>query len=171
MLLRLSLSWVCAMRSHHPDPNVIKACMFKGVKMATTGQQHETPTKGTTRETCKNDFTESWNHKIKAAKIILSNCPPTSNIAPLNYIPRYHIYPFFKHLQGQWLHHFLGQPVPIWWQLLQFLVSSKVFISDFGWNFTLPVLFPLTAVHKCMYCQKAMTWISCGYEMRDIFLC
>jgi len=157
------------MRSHHPDPNVIKACMFKGVKMATTGQQHETPTKGTTLETCKNDFTESWNHKIKAAKIILSNCPPTYNIAPLNYIPRYHIYPFFKHLQGQWLHHLPEQPVPMpnhsFWEELSPNIQLKPSLEQLEAILSCPIAnlcysYYMAQAHLCSHCS-VLTEYSC----------
>ena len=32
---------------------------------------------------------------------------------PLNHVPKHHIYTSFKYLQGWWLNHFPGQPVPM----------------------------------------------------------
>ena len=32
---------------------------------------------------------------------------------PLNHVPQCHIHTFLEHLQGQWLHHLPGQPIPI----------------------------------------------------------
>ena len=46
----------------------------------------------------------------KTSKIIKSNHQPNT---PCLLIPKCHIYTFFKHLQGSWLHHFPGQPVPV----------------------------------------------------------
>jgi len=45
----------------------------------------------------------------KTSKIIKSNHQPITTCL-LNRIPVCHIYTFFEHLQGWWLHHFPGQP-------------------------------------------------------------
>jgi len=48
----------------------------------------------------------------KTSQIIKSNHQPNTT-TPLNHVPKCHIYTFFEHLQGQGLHHFPGQPVPM----------------------------------------------------------
>ena len=66
-----------------------------------------------------NDKDHTANHRIKeslrlekTSKIIRSNHQPTPPCL-LNHIPKCHIYTFFEHLQGWWLHHCPGQPVPM----------------------------------------------------------
>ena len=41
-----------------------------------------------------------------------SNHSPTANISPLNYIPQDNILMILELVQGWWLHHLPGQPVP-----------------------------------------------------------
>lgn len=44
----------------------------------------------------------------------LSPSPSLTMPSPtLNCVPKHHIYTSFKYLQGCWLNHFLGQPIPI----------------------------------------------------------
>ena len=50
-----------------------------------------------------------YNHRIIGWK---RSSSPTINSTLLNHIPKCHICMFFEHLQGRWLHHFPGQPVP-----------------------------------------------------------
>lgn len=56
---------------------------------------------------------ESWNQLIW--KITFRSLRPTVNPSlsspPLNYVPEYHIYVYFKYLQEGTLRHFPGQPV------------------------------------------------------------
>ena len=57
---------------------------------------------------------ESQNHQ--GWKRPLRSSSPTINPTPLcllNHVLKCHIYPFFEHLQGQGLHHFPGQPIPM----------------------------------------------------------
>ena len=47
----------------------------------------------------------------------LRSSSPTINLAlpspPLNHVPKRHVCTCFKYLQGWWLHHFPGQPMPV----------------------------------------------------------
>lgn len=52
-------------------------------------------------------ITESQNHK--GWKCGLDPSPPR----PLNNVPQCHIYMTIENLQGQWFHHFPGQPIPM----------------------------------------------------------
>ena len=59
---------------------------------------------------------ESENHRIIGWKRPLRSLSPTIHPTPpflLQSIPKCHIYTFLKHLQGWWLSHFLGQPIPM----------------------------------------------------------
>ena len=61
--------------------------------------------------TCR--IIESQNHMLeKTSKIFKSNCH-TNTTMLLNHVPKGHIYMLFEHLQGWWLNHFSGQPVPM----------------------------------------------------------
>jgi len=48
----------------------------------------------------------------KSAKIIQSNRQPIPTM-PTHHVPQCHIHMVLEHLQGQWLHHLPGQPVPV----------------------------------------------------------
>jgi len=48
----------------------------------------------------------------KTTKITQSNHQPTPTM-PTNHIPRCHIHTALEHLQGRWLYHLPGQPVPL----------------------------------------------------------
>ena len=56
-------------------------------------------------------------------------------------------------------------------QWLQLLVSSQCARQRFLMNFysSCPTSMQIF-VHKCMYCQKAMTWIKCDCKVRNVFL-
>jgi len=56
------------------------------------------------------------NHRITGWKRPLRPQSPTIHPTPpclTNHILKCHIYIFFEHLQGWWLNHFPGQPVPM----------------------------------------------------------
>ena len=42
-----------------------------------------------------------------------SNCPTYQQYFPLHRVPQYNIWMFLEHLQGWWLHHLPGQPIPV----------------------------------------------------------
>ena len=82
----------------------------------------------------------SWNHRttesFRLEKTFKITESPTINLTlpspPLNYIPKRHVYTsFYKYVQGWWLHHFHGQPVPI----LTTLLVKKCFLTS---NLNLP---------------------------------
>ena len=50
-----------------------------------------------------------WKRPLRSSSPTIGPTPPCL----LNHIPKCHIYTFFKHLQGWWLNHLPGQPVPI----------------------------------------------------------
>jgi len=60
----------------------------------------------------------------KILKIIKSNYP-NSNHPPLNHVPEHHIQMVFKHIQGWWLNHLPGEPIPVFNNI--FLIGPKVF--------------------------------------------
>ena len=53
----------------------------------------------------------------KTLKVIESNCNltnyPNSNNPPLNHVPEHHIQTVFKHIQGWWINHIRGEPIPV----------------------------------------------------------
>ena len=49
----------------------------------------------------------------KTHRIIQSNPSPFTNGSPLNHVPQHNIQTLVEHLQGQWLHHLSGQPIPV----------------------------------------------------------
>ena len=56
------------------------------------------------------------NHRIIGWKRPLRSSSPTvdpTSPCLLNHVPKCHICTFFEHLQGWWLHHCHGQPVPM----------------------------------------------------------
>ena len=60
-------------------------------------------------------FIESYNHLgwRRPWRSLSPTINLTLSIPPLNHVPKHHIYTAFKNLQGWWLHHFPGQPVPV----------------------------------------------------------
>jgi len=60
-------------------------------------------------KTHQNVIAESlgWKRPLRSSSPIV-HLPP---MLPTNHVPIYSIFPFLKHLHGQWLHHLPGQPV------------------------------------------------------------
>lgn len=59
----------------------------------------------------------------------------------------------------------------IQWHWLQVLASSQCTLQRFFIKFYSFFAFSLTTVvHKCVSCQKVMTWLRCDCEVRDDFL-
>ena len=59
---------------------------------------------------------ESQNHRLLGWKRRLRSSSPTIHPTPpclLKHIPKCHTYMFFEYLQGWWLNHLPGQPVPM----------------------------------------------------------
>ena len=60
---------------------------------------------------------ESQNHRITK----VGKDPQDHPVQPfthhqwflLNHVPQHNIQTFFEHLQGRWLHHLSGQPIPV----------------------------------------------------------
>jgi len=59
-------------------------------------------------------YLKSLNHQ-GCKRVLRSSCPAinSSPPCPLIHIHKFHIYTFLERLQGWWLHHLPGQPVPI----------------------------------------------------------
>ena len=70
---------------------------------------------------------QNRSHRIirleKTLKIIESTVKLTLPSLPLNHVLKCHIYTVSKYLQGWWLHHFPGQPVP----MLDHPLSEEIF--------------------------------------------
>ena len=57
---------------------------------------------------CINHRITGWNRPLNSSPTV----PPTPPRL-LNHIPKCHIYTFIEHLQGRWLSHLPGQPIPM----------------------------------------------------------
>lgn len=66
------------------------------------------------------------------SKIIQSNCPPTTNIASLNHVPRYSIWAFLEHFQGWWCNYYPRQPIPApdcsFWEVCVYVLCVCVYL-------------------------------------------
>ena len=58
---------------------------------------------------CQSHRIIGWKRPLRSSRPTIHPTPPCL----LNHVPKCHIYTFFGHLQGWWLHHFPGQPVPV----------------------------------------------------------
>jgi len=80
-------------------PKVLTTCFSKIIELWYTSSQ------------AKHRIIESLRLE-KTSKTIQSNSQPIPTM-PTNHVPQFHFCPFLEHLQGWWLHHLPGQPVPM----------------------------------------------------------
>jgi len=73
-----------------------------------------------------------WDHLVQS-----STC---HQYCPLNHVPKCHVYTFLDHIQGWWLYHLTGQPVP---------VCNHSFWEVFPNIQTEPFLVQLQAISSC----------------------
>ena len=91
---------------------------------------------------------------------------PTVNPSPpclLNHVLKCQIYTVFEHLQGWWLHHFPGQPIP----MLHNSFSKEIFLVS---NLNLPWhnLRSLTVVLSLVTLEKRLTPTSLHPPVRQL---
>ena len=62
-----------------------------------------------------------WKRLLRSSSSTVNPTPPCL----LNHAPKCHVYTFFEHFQGWWLHHFAEQPVP----MLDHSFSKEFFLN------------------------------------------
>jgi len=113
---------------------------------------------------CHLTSSESWKHS--GWKRPLRPSSPTINPTPpclLIHVLKCHIYTFFEHLQGWWLRHCPGQPVPM---------PDRSFSEDIFPNIqSKSPLKQLEAEQRWLQAGCSGCWCMCAFCVRNLWFC